>query len=97
MFFNRYGCPLHNQVEPDIVVNSIGIEKRRPEVSKTPLRITINSAFTHHPSQLRAERYLRPINSSTDCVFFGDKRRYAGAELRMLRTSEAVASSGRSL
>lgn len=58
-------------VEPAVVLNCIGIVKQLDDASKPVPSITINSLFPHQLATACAERGVRAIHVSTDCVFSG--------------------------
>jgi len=63
-------------VEPDIVINCIGIIKQLP-LSGDPLAaITINALLPHRISLISRTAGARVIHISTDCVFNGEKGMY---------------------
>lgn len=64
------------EVQPDVVVNCIGVIKQHP-LSRDPLHsITINSLFPHRLHRLCRTSGARMIHISTDCVFSGRKGYY---------------------
>jgi dTDP-4-dehydrorhamnose reductase len=64
------------QVEPDAVVNCIGIIKQRSE-AQTPIPcLTVNSLFPHQLAEICRSHRARLIHISTDCVFSGRKGMY---------------------
>lgn len=63
-------------VQPDIVINCIGIIKQLP-IAKDPLTaITVNAQLPHRLSMISRTAKARMIHISTDCVFNGDKGEY---------------------
>lgn len=63
-------------VQPDIIINCIGIIKQLP-ISKDPLTaITVNAQLPHRLSMLSRTSKARMIHISTDCVFNGEKGSY---------------------
>jgi len=67
---------LFNEVQPDVVINCIGLTKHLPEASD-PLRvIPLNSLLPHRLDKLCNENNSRLIHISTDCVFLGTKGNY---------------------
>lgn len=63
-------------IQPDIVINCIGIIKQVPS-SKDPLTaITVNAQLPHRISLICRTSGARLIHISTDCVFSGDKGMY---------------------
>lgn len=63
-------------VQPDVVVNCIGIIKQLP-VAKDPIpSLTLNALFPHRLAGLCQAVGARLIHISTDCVFSGQKGLY---------------------
>jgi dTDP-4-dehydrorhamnose reductase len=56
---------------PAAVVNCIGIVKQAPEAHEPIPSISVNSLLPHQLHRLTAERGIRLIHFSTDCVFSG--------------------------
>lgn len=67
-------------VQPDIVINCIGIIKQLP-IAKDPLiSITINALLPHRLALLCKATGARLLHISTDCVFNGQKGSYTEAD-----------------
>lgn len=67
-------------VQPDIVINCIGIIKQLP-ISNDPLTaIAINALLPHRISLISRTAGARVIHISTDCVFNGKKGMYVEAD-----------------
>jgi dTDP-4-dehydrorhamnose reductase len=65
-------------IQPDIVINCIGLIKQMGHLAKDPLfSITINSLLPHRISLLCRTAKIRMIHISTDCVFSGKKGNYS--------------------
>ena len=64
------------RIEPQAVINCIGIIKQLPTASDPVLNLTINSLLPHRLQHLCQARGARLIHFSTDCVFSGRKGRY---------------------
>jgi len=64
-------------VKPDVVVNGIGIVKQRDEAKQAVPSIQVNALFPHQLAELCAERGIRVIQISTDCVFSGIRGNYS--------------------
>lgn len=63
-------------VQPDIIINCIGIIKQLP-IAKDPLTaITVNAQLPHRMSLIARSANARMIHISTDCVFNGIKGNY---------------------
>jgi len=64
---------------PDVILNAVGIIKQLQETSNAETSIHINALFPHQLTRICAERAIRLILFSTDCVFSGEKGApYAG-------------------
>lgn len=63
-------------VQPDSVVNAIGIVKQLPAANDAIQALTINSIFPHRLAALCRAARARLIHISTDCVFSGRKGMY---------------------
>ena len=64
-------------VEPDVVVNCIGIIKQMESAKDPLISIAINSLFPHKLAKLCRSRNIRMIHISTDCVFSCRKGNYS--------------------
>ena len=65
-----------DRVQPDIVVNCIGVIKQDPSVEDVTRTMALNAQFPHLLAGACAERGTRMIHISTDCVFSGNRGRY---------------------
>nr|WP_321500597.1 SDR family oxidoreductase [uncultured Dethiosulfovibrio sp.] len=63
-------------IQPDLVINGIGLIKQLPEASDPLSSITTNSQLPHRISLVCRTAGARMIHISTDCVFKGDKGHY---------------------
>lgn len=64
-------------IQPDIIINCIGLIKQLP-IAKDPLMtITINAQLPHRISMIARAAKARMIQLSTDCVFSGTKGNYS--------------------
>jgi len=63
-------------IQPNIVINCIGLIKQLPLVSDPLSAITINSLLPHRISMICRSAGARFIHISTDCVFDGQKGNY---------------------
>ena len=70
-----------NEVQPDVVVNCIGIVKQLPEGNNPLVSIPLNSLLPHILAQLCTLTNSRLIHISTDCVFSGDKGGYIESDI----------------
>ena len=67
-------------VQPDIIINCIGIIKQLP-IAKDPLTaITVNAQLPHRMSLIARSANARMIHISTDCVFNGSKGNYTESD-----------------
>ncbi len=66
-----------SQIQPDVVINCVGLTKHHDEASDPLLAIPINSLLPHRMADLCKVGGARLIHVSTDCVFAGDKGQYA--------------------
>lgn len=65
-----------NDLSPDVILNCIGITKRRPEINEPIKALKINSIFPHELSKWCAKNNRKMIHFSTDCVFNGKEGNY---------------------
>jgi dTDP-4-dehydrorhamnose reductase len=63
-------------INPDVVINGIGIVKQLREARDPIPSIAINALFPHLLAQLCVKRGIRMVHMSTDCVFTGTKGKY---------------------
>lgn len=63
-------------IQPDIVINCIGLIKQLPMASEPLSAITVNSQLPHRISLVCRAAGARLIHISTDCVFNGSKGNY---------------------
>lgn len=68
-------------VEPDVVVNCIGIVKQRDEAKQAIPSIQINALFPHQLADLCHTQDARLVEISTDCVFSGLRGKYTEADV----------------
>ncbi len=61
---------------PQVVVNAIGLVKQKPEARDAPAMIEVNALFPHLLARATAQRGVRLIHISTDCVFSGRRGHY---------------------
>ena len=64
------------KIEPDVVINCVGIIKQLREAKDPIISIKINSLFPHQLATICREAGARFIHISTDCVFSGSKGAY---------------------
>jgi dTDP-4-dehydrorhamnose reductase len=72
---------LFTQVQPDIVINAIGIVKQLNAAHDRYLSVAINAFLPHRLSKLCQSYNARLIHISTDCVFNGEKGMYVESDL----------------
>jgi len=70
-----------DEVDPEVVVNCIGIVKQADAARDPVASIAINSLFPHRLAALCRARGTRLIHVSTDCVFSGRRGRYSESDL----------------
>lgn len=64
------------QVQPDVVINCIGLTKHHRESDDPLLSIPLNALLPHRMADLCAAADARLVHVSTDCVFSGTKGGY---------------------
>ena len=62
---------LLERIGADVVLNCVGVTKRKPEINDLPYAISVNALFPHKLARWAAESKARVIHFSTDCVFDG--------------------------
>lgn len=62
---------LLESLNANVVLNCVGITKRKQEINDLPYAISVNSLFPHKLAKWAAVRPVRIIHFSTDCVFDG--------------------------
>ena len=70
-----------DRIQPNVVINCIGIIKQRDEAKHAIPSIQVNSLFPHKLSKLCNERNIRLLQISTDCVFSGLKGQYRETDI----------------
>jgi dTDP-4-dehydrorhamnose reductase len=68
---------LIGRVQPDVVVNCIGVVKQLAAAHDPIASTTLNSLFPHVIARACAEGEARMIHISTDCVFAGTRGNYS--------------------
>ena len=61
------------ELQPDIVINCIGVIKQDPAISDPVNTIEVNSLFPHLLARECARANARLVHVSTDCVFSGNR------------------------
>jgi len=64
-------------IQPNVVVNAIGIIKQLPSANDPIASLTVNAVFPHRLAMLCQATSARVIQISTDCVFSGRKGMYS--------------------
>ena len=67
---------LLNDFQPDIILNCIGITKRKENISDLMFSIELNSLLPHKLAAWARENNKKVIHFSTDCVFDGKHGNY---------------------
>jgi dTDP-4-dehydrorhamnose reductase len=68
-------------IQPDCVVNAIGLVKQRDEARQAIPSIQINALFPHQLAGLCRKMDTRLVHISTDCVFSGLRGGYSEADV----------------
>lgn len=63
-------------INPDVILNCVGITKRKQEIHDLTNAININSLFPHELAMFAKENNIKVIHFSTDCVFDGKLGNY---------------------
>lgn len=63
-------------VQPDVVVNCVGLTKHHKEADEPILAIPVNSLLPHRLAELASVAKARLIHISTDCIFSGARGAY---------------------
>ncbi len=71
---------LFGELEPDVVVNCVGVIKQRAEAQDAIQSITVNSLLPHQLAATCETIDARLIHFSTDCVFSGARGAYREAD-----------------
>lgn len=66
-----------NEIEPDVIINAIGITIRRNEITDLNYALDINSFFPQKLAKWVQSNNSKLIHLSTDCVFAGDSGNYS--------------------
>jgi len=65
-----------DDLRPAVIVNCLGITKRKPEAGDTAKMFAVNARFPHRLARWAAQNHARVIHFSTDCVFDGADGNY---------------------
>jgi len=68
-------------INPDVIINCVGITKRKDEIDDPFIALTINSVFPHRLADWAKNTGKRIIHFSTDCVFDGKIGNYDESSL----------------
>lgn len=68
-------------VQPDLVINCIGIVKQLADSNDPLIALPINSLLPHRLARLAQVAGARLVHMSTDCVFSGSKGNYVEGDL----------------
>jgi len=68
-------------INPDVILNCVGITKRKLDINNTSEILTINSVFPHQLANWAKINQKRVIHFSTDCVFDGEIGNYKETSL----------------
>jgi len=63
-------------VQPNVVINAIGVIKQLPAAKDPIVTLTVNSLFPHRLAKLCQATSARLVHIGTDCVFSGRKGMY---------------------
>lgn len=69
------------EVQPEVIINAIGLIKQRPEKEDVYKNLEVNSLFPRQLSIIARPRKIRIVHFSTDCVFSGKRGHYTEADL----------------
>jgi dTDP-4-dehydrorhamnose reductase len=70
-----------HRVQPDVIINAIGVIKQMESSKNVVKALTINSIFPHLVAEIAKEIGARFITISTDCVFSGEKGNYSETDI----------------
>lgn len=68
-------------VQPDVVINCIGIVKQLADANDPLIALPINALLPHRLARLAQVAGARLVHMSTDCVFSGTKGNYVESDL----------------
>lgn len=68
---SKYVIESLNQIQPDVVLNCVGITLRKPEITDEAYCTKVNAEFPHLLDRWCTENKKYLIHFSTDCVFSG--------------------------
>jgi dTDP-4-dehydrorhamnose reductase len=67
---------LVQMIKPAVIINCVGITRRKKEISDCIQAIKINALYPHQLAKYCEDNGIRLIHLSTDCVFSGDSGLY---------------------
>ena len=70
-----------SQVQPDVVINCIGLTKHHKEADDALMAIPVNTLLPHRMADLCALAGARMIHVSTDCIFSGGRGAYTEEDI----------------
>lgn len=70
-----------DEVQPNVIVNAIGIIKQLPTSKNIVKTLEVNSIFPHKLAEICQAKNIRFITISTDCVFNGNKGNYTEEDI----------------
>ena len=70
-----------DDVQPDVVINAVGIVKQRPDAKAAIPSIAVNSLWPHVLADACERGGARMVHVSTDCVFSGSRGNYAQTDV----------------
>ncbi len=68
-------------VNPQVVINAVGVIKQLDTSKNVIKTLTINSIFPHKLAEITRRTKARLITISTDCVFLGDRGSYSETDV----------------
>ncbi len=72
---------LVEKIQPDVIINAVGIIKQISDSKNTIKTLSINSIFPHQLEEIAKKNDARLICISTDCVFNGKKGNYTEEDI----------------
>jgi dTDP-4-dehydrorhamnose reductase len=72
---------LLEKVNPEVVINCVGITKHKKEADNPKIALPINATMPHQLASVCNDKNVRLIHISSDCVFSGLKGKYVEGDL----------------
>lgn len=69
------------RVEPNVIINAVGVIKQVPSATNAIKTLTINAVFPHQLAEMANLCGARLITVGTDCVFSGKSGKYTETDL----------------